>query len=65
MEHLCQSGMETLSLRDSSITNRGRLKQLDSINEFVNTRSIVPNGMIYAYGKDKFDCLEKRQHDNK
>jgi hypothetical protein len=40
--------METLSLRNSCTTHREEFKQLDSINELINTRSIFSNGMIYA-----------------
>jgi hypothetical protein len=63
LEHLCQSGMETLFLQDSSASVRGQFKHLDSVNKFVNTRSIFSNGMIYAGTKGKFDCLERRQYD--
>ena len=65
LEHLCQSGMETLFLQDSSASVRGQFNFLDSIKEFVNTRSIVSNGMIYADTKGKLDCLERRQYDRK
>jgi len=65
LEHLCQSGMETLFLQDGSASVRRQFKPLDNIKECVNSRSIAFNGMIYADTKGKYDCLARSRHDKK